>query len=119
MTFRTRTALFALALAAGLIPAALRAAAPAAPANHSYTGVVGDDMCGAKHSMGGSPAACTRMCVKGGANYDLIIGQKFYTLATKDKQLLATLNKLAGKRAVVNGTLAGATLTVSTVTAAK
>jgi len=119
MTFRTRTALFALALAACLIPAGLRAAAPAAPARRSYTGVIGDDMCGVKHSMGGSDADCTRTCVDGGANYDLIIGQKAYTLATKDKQALAMLRKLAGKRATVRGTLTGTTLAVRSVAVAK
>lgn len=117
MTFRTRNAMLTLALAACLVPAGLRALAPTAPSNHSYSGVVGDDMCGVKHDMGGSDADCTRMCVDEGANYDLVIGQKAYTLATQDKQTLATLRKLAGKRAVVNGTLAGTTITVRTVAA--
>ncbi|MGH9481833.1 MAG: hypothetical protein ACRD1L_07040 [Terriglobales bacterium] len=83
----------------------------------SYTGVVGDDMCGVKHTMGGSDTDCTHMCVKGGSNYALIVGDKAYTLATTDKKALATLFKLAGKRAVVHGTLNGTTLAVSSVAA--
>ncbi|MGH9393063.1 MAG: hypothetical protein ACRD1E_02755 [Terriglobales bacterium] len=120
MTSRLRSSLPALALALALGPVALRALAAPPPraVDTTYTGVVGDDMCGLKHTMGGSDADCTRMCVSGGANYDLIVGEKAYTLATKDKAALATLNRLAGKRAVVKGTLAGTTLTVHSVAAA-
>jgi|GEM_PF-303458 len=116
--------LYSVALAVALSPLALRAVAPLAPApakpavDTTYTGVVGDDMCGVKHTMGGSDTDCTRMCVSGGSNYALIVGQKAYTLSTKDKTALATLNRLAGKRAVVKGTLAATTLTVHSVAAA-
>lgn len=102
-----------MALAAGLIPVGLRAM----QVNTTYTGVVSDDMCGAKHTMmpGGSDADCTRMCVKGGSAYALVVGQKAYTLATSDKQQVATLDKYAGKRVVVKGTLSGETLKVHSV----
>lgn len=118
-----RNGILVLAVAAGLTPFAGRAQAQQttmvmhATATKTYTGVVGDDMCGVKHSMGGSDADCTRMCVKGGSNYALIVGEKAYTLDTSDKKALATLGKLAGKKVVVTGTLKGDTLTVRSVAA--
>ncbi|HWG37841.1 MAG TPA: hypothetical protein VN690_09005 [Terriglobales bacterium] len=119
MKLRLNLSLSAAALALALSPLALRAIAAPAPAkpavDTTYTGIVGDDMCGVKHTMGGSDTDCTHMCVSGGSNYALIVGQKAYTLATTDKTALATLNRLAGKRAVVKGTLAGTTLTVHSV----
>jgi hypothetical protein len=76
-------------------------------------------MCGAKHDMGGSSdAACVRMCVSGGSNYALVVGTRVYTLSTADKQQRATLDKYAGERVVVKGTLSGTTLKVATVAAA-
>src|ERR1051326_2183486 len=62
----------------------------------TFTGEVGDAMCGAKHDMGGSKADCTRDCVKQGSKYALIVGDKVYTLESKDKATLDQLDKLAG-----------------------
>ena len=94
----------------------LTASLAVAEARQTLTGEVGDSMCGKKHSMGdGSPAECTRECVKGGSDYILIVGDKIYTLKG-DK---AAIDKLAGARATVTGTTAGNTLTVKTIKAAK
>ena len=85
----------------------------------SFTGEVGDVMCGAKHEMGGSKADCTQECVKQGSKYALIVGDKVYTLETKDQTALDQLNKLSGLQAKVTGTADKDTIQVSSVAAAK
>jgi hypothetical protein len=82
----------------------------------TFTGEVGDAMCGRKH-MEGTPAECTRTCVEHGSKYALIVGEKIYTLDTTDKTALATLDQQAGKNATVTGTLDGDTIEVSSVAA--
>ncbi len=81
----------------------------------SFTGEVSDAMCGAKHEMGGSAAACTRECVKNGSKYALVVGDKVYTLETSDKEALAELDKLAGEKAKITGVENGATIQVKAV----
>ncbi len=85
----------------------------------TFTGEVGDAMCGAKHEMGGSKADCTRDCIKQGSKYALVVGDKVYTLETTDKAALDQLDKLAGMNAKVTGTANGTTIQVAAVTAAK
>jgi hypothetical protein len=82
----------------------------------TFTGEVGDAMCGRKH-MEGTPAECTRTCVGQGSKYALVVGDKIYVLDTTDKTALATLNQQAGKNASVTGTLNGDTIEVSSVVA--
>jgi len=84
---------------------------------HTFTGEVGDAMCGRKHMEGQSAAECTRACVAHGSKFALVVGDKIYTLETTDKAALATLDKQAGKNASVTGTLDGDTITVSSVVA--
>lgn len=83
----------------------------------TFTGEVGDSMCGRNHMEGTPAAECTRACVSHGSKYALIVGDKIYTLDTSDKTALATLDKQAGKTATVTGTLDGETITVSSVAA--
>src|SRR5215813_15328549 len=83
----------------------------------TMTGVVSDSMCGAKHMMEGSDAACTRACVSKGSKYALVVGDKVYTLETSDKAALATLDKQAGEKVTVTGTEKDNTITVSSVKA--
>ena len=97
---------------------ALSTLALAAPKSQTYTGQVSDAMCGAKHAMG-SPAECTRACVKQGSKYALVVGDKVYTLDTDDKAALESLDKLAGENAKVTGTANGDTIKVTSVSAAK
>ena len=85
----------------------------------TFTGEVGDVMCGAKHEMAGSAAECTRDCAKQGSKYALIVGDKVYTLETTDKAALDQLDKLAGQKAKVTGTASGTTIQVSSVAANK
>ncbi len=85
----------------------------------TFTGEVGDAMCGAKHEMGGSKADCTRDCIKQGSKYALIVGDKVYTLETSDKTVLDQLDKLAGMQAKVTGTTDKDVIQVGSVTAVK
>lgn len=90
----------------------------AAGKSQTLTGVVSDAMCGAKHEeMPTKPAECTRACVKHGANYALVVGDKVYTLQTSDQAALAKLNDLAGAKAKVSGDVDGTTITVKSVAA--
>ncbi len=86
-----------------------------AKAGQSFTGVIGDTMCGAKHMMaGGSDADCGRACVGKGADYALVVGDTLYTLKG-DK---AELNKYMGQKVTVSGKLSGKTIEASSVAAA-
>jgi hypothetical protein len=100
-----------------LLITALATTLYAAPAKRTFTGEVGDAMCGRKHMEDEPAAECTRACVSHGSKYALIVGDKIYTLDTADKTALAKLDKQAGKQATVTGTLDGDNITVSTVTA--
>ena len=78
----------------------------------TFTGTVSDTMCGKKHMMPGvSDAKCVQECVKDGADYALVVGDKVYTLKG-DK---ATLEKLAGAKVVVDGQLSGDTVTAKSI----
>ncbi|MGD1021371.1 MAG: hypothetical protein ABR880_01225 [Candidatus Sulfotelmatobacter sp.] len=83
----------------------------------TFTGEVGDAMCGRKHMEGSTAAECTRACVAHGSKFALVVGEKIYTLDTSDKTALASLDKQAGKTATVSGTLDGDTIEVSSVAA--
>ena len=111
--FRTLMTTLTLACALALMSAASWAA------TQTFTGKVSDAMCGAKHSEGVDPATCVRACVKKGAKYALVVGDKVYTLDTSDQATLAKLNDLAWQQAKVTGSANGDTIAVKTVTAAK
>lgn len=81
----------------------------------TFTGEVGDAMCGRKH-MEGTPAECTRTCVSHGSKFALVVGEKIYILDTADQKALAILDQQAGKNATVVGVLNGDTIEVSSVT---
>ena len=76
-------------------------------------GVVSDSMCGAKHKMADA-AKCTAGCVSHGGGYALVVGDKVYKLEGKTEGL----DKLAGAKAKVTGTVSGDTITVQSVAAA-
>src|SRR5271166_4503977 len=108
---------FAVSLISVLLGAALIPASFAGKAE-TFTGTVSDAMCGAKHMMEGD-AACLRACVQKGSKYALVVGEKVYTLDTKDKAILDKLEKLGAGRATVKGQAEGDTIEVSSVAAAK
>ena len=99
--------------------AAMLVAVAAGAEKTTVTGVVGDAMCGVKHTMGGDDASCTRECVKGGSDYALIADGKAITLKAADDSTKAQLDKLAGKKATVTGERDGDTIKVGSVQAAK
>ena len=87
-----------------------------AQADQTLTGTVSDAMCGKKHMMQGASAAkCTRVCVKSGSDYALVVGDKVYTLKG-DKM---AFDKFAGENVVVTGKTSGNTVTVESIKAAK
>jgi hypothetical protein len=79
---------------------------------NSWSGVVSDSNCGAKHVSEGNPAECTRACIQKGASYALVSGETVYVLKGGDA---ATLDKLAGERVTVSGSLDGNTIEVASV----
>ena len=81
----------------------------------TFTGQVSDAMCGAKHMMAGNPAECTHACIGKGSKYALVVGDRVYTLETKNKAALDSLNKLVGEQATITGKLNGETIEVSSV----
>jgi hypothetical protein len=102
----------ALALACGIAPLA-----QADNATKTLTGVVTDAECGKTHNMmkGMSDADCTRMCVKAGSAYALIVGDSVYTLRGHS----AELNKYAGEKVTVRGSMKGKDFVIETVKPAK
>src|SRR5579863_1806939 len=89
--------------AAVFLAAVLFSASAFAAKGQTFTGTVSDAMCGAKHMMEGSPAACLRACVQKGSRYALVVGDKVYNLDAKNKADLDTLDSLAGQQAKVKG----------------
>lgn len=109
-------ACWALAMFATAAVAQEKAKGTAKPKEVPLTGFIGDTNCGVTHHLGGGAKKCTMRCVKTLASkYALVIGQKIYTLEGKE----AELEKLAGERATVKGSLQGATMKVSSVVSAK
>ena len=94
----------------GLLLAGTAAAQPPKAKNQSWTGVVSDSMCGAKHMMANA-ADCTRACVKQGSSYALLVGDTVYTLKGHESEV----DKLAGQKATVTGTADGTTIQVASV----
>lgn len=89
-------------------------------ASKTYTGVVTDSMCGAKHTMGISPEdKCVRVCVESDPKkwkYALLVGKDVYVLS--DQQTPA---QFAARKVTVTGTLYEKTkiLKVDKIVAAK
>ena len=70
----------------------------------TFTGVITDTMCGAKHTMGITPDdKCVRECVKMDPNkwkYALVVGKEVYVLSDQK-----TPDKFAAQKVTVTGTL--------------
>ena len=90
--------------------------AEASSASKTLTGTVSDSMCGAHHmAKDKSPAECTRMCIKQGMKYALVVGSKVYTLEGHESEV----DKLAGQKATIKGSVTGETVTVQSIVPAK
>lgn len=78
----------------------------------SFKGTISDSMCKRKHMMPGkSDAQCIEECVKGGAHYVLLVGDKVYNLSAKKGQI----SPFAGKNVQIDGELKGDTITVAAI----
>ena len=103
------------------LTAALAVSSAFALKPQTFTGTVGDAVCGAKHSMDGDETSCLRICIRRGSKYDLIVGDEVYVLNLKDQSSAAALDRLATQRAraIVKGEANGGTIEVESVAAAK
>ena len=75
----------------------------------TFTGVVTDTMCGARHTMmqDQPDAKCIAMCVKGSSEYALFDGQNVFKLSNQSKPA-----KFAAQKVKVTGTLDPKTKTI-------
>jgi hypothetical protein len=99
------------------LAAVLAASSAFAAKTQTFTGSVGDAVCGAKHTMDGDEISCLRTCVQRGSKYDLVVGDKVYILDIKDKSSADALDKLAGQQVKVKGEASGDTIEVQSVAA--
>ena len=96
------------------IAIAMAAGSPVARGAETKTleGTIGDTMCGVKHQMGNIPdKECTQKCVGMGSKYALIVADKVYELDGKSSDL----EKLAGSKAKVTGSVDGNKIKVTAV----
>jgi hypothetical protein len=112
--FKCSVFLGAISLGAALAASSASAAKP-----QTFTGTVGDAVCGAKHTMDGDELSCLRTCIQRGSKYDLVVGDKVYVLDTKDESSSGALDKLAGQNATVKGEVNGDAIEVKSVAAAR
>jgi len=79
----------------------------------TYEGVVTCSRCGARHSakLGATAADCALVCIRGGAKFALIDGEKTYQLDGN----LSLLRRVVGERTQVGGVMTGNTIRVSSV----
>ena len=70
--------------------------------SETFTGVVTDTMCGAKHTMMKDQPddKCIKMCVKSSSDYALFDGQNVFKVSDQSK-----LAKFAAQKVTVTGTL--------------
>jgi hypothetical protein len=80
-----------------------------------FTGMITDSRCGARHMRNSqlSTTECTEACVRNGAHYVLIDGDRRYLLIGAEQ----SLSKLAGERANIMGTLQGNAIVVNSAAA--
>jgi hypothetical protein len=77
-------------------------------APQTFTGVITDTLCGAKHNMKDhTDAECVKMCVKGSGQYALFDGQNVLKLSDQK-----TPAKFAAQRVKVTGALDAKTNTI-------
>jgi hypothetical protein len=81
-----------------------------------YEGMITCSRCGARHSaeFGRTAGDCSRVCVRAGAQFALVEGEKTYVLDGD----LTLVRKLAGQRARIIGATSGNTIQVSSAAAA-
>jgi hypothetical protein len=80
------------------------------PVGATFNGMITDSFCGARHLRRShqNSAECARTCVRKGARYVLVDGNRRYQLTGGDD----ALDRLAGQRATVTGTRQGNAIAV-------
>lgn len=92
-----------------VLAAVLTAAPATAPA--TFSGVITDTSCGAKHTMQGhTDADCVKMCLKGSAQYALYDGKNVLKLSDQKSPA-----KFSAQHVKVTGTLDAKTQTIKVV----
>jgi hypothetical protein len=93
-----------------------RAAQENSEASRMFSGVLTDSICGARHdrNLDKSPAECVRYCVRNGASYVLVNGDKRYEIGGSRGQL----SKFAGQRVTIEGALDGDAISAFSIKAA-
>jgi hypothetical protein len=88
---------------------------PSGMACQPISGVVTDSDCGARHGKESSKSAaeCTRFCVRNGAKYILVDGEKRYTLNGNPEEL----SKHVGQRVTISGARNGDAIEVQSALA--
>lgn len=82
---------------------------PIAP-GQTFSGVVTDMRCGARHTTEGKSAAeCATTCVHNGSRYAIVDGDRKYELAGELRQI----REFAGQRVTLTGVLDGETIQVT------
>ena len=109
----------AVSLVFGIVLISVLMSVQSLAATQTFTGIIGDAMCGAKHVMPGNDVSCTQGCISKGSKYALIVGEKVYVLDTTDKAVLATFEKRAGQKVTITGTEKEKTIAVTSVKAAQ
>lgn len=91
-------------------------AIPAPEAGTTFTGLVTDSHCGARHMRTShqNAAECARACFRRGASYVLVDGDRRYTLVGGE----TALSKLAGERVNIIGTRQGDAILVNSASEA-
>jgi hypothetical protein len=80
--------------------------------SQTFSGVITDSHCGARHMDSKSSASdCAQMCVRNGSSYSMVDGDRNYVLAGK----ATGLGQFAGQRVSVTGVLSGSTIKVTSV----
>ena len=87
----------------------------------TFSGTVGDAVCGAKHTMDGDEISCLRTCIRRGSKYDLVVGDKIYVLDVQEKSTTDALDDFAVQdvKVKVKGAVNGEVIQVVSVTAAQ
>jgi hypothetical protein len=118
-------AAFGLALALAIVGAAVMAfgqtaeppqsAPPPTERRQTYVGMVTCSRCFAKHSakIGATATDCARVCIRDGANFTFVNGDRTYLLEGDP----AALKRVAAQRVQIVGAFSGGTITVASVAA--
>lgn len=109
----------ALAFVGAVVVAFGQTEPPQSPAQahrqQTYVGMVTCSRCFAKHSakIGANATDCARVCIRDGANFTFVNGDRTYLLKADP----AKLKRVAGQRVQIVGALNGATITVTSIDA--